>query len=156
MLVTGLVGQSVLLTTTITIAGHSLAVHFSILFAMLTMLGAIAGMFGVFCRSFAASIGLEPPSALSRWANDQFSLERGLVASLLLFLTGLGFDCWVLYDWLSNNLGELNAVRQAVFALTLMVLGSMGVFASFFLGFLSVKTHAPSSSTASAVDVARS
>ena len=48
---------------------------------------------------------------------------------------------------MSNNLGALNAVRQAVFALTLMVLGSMGVFASFFLSFLSVKTHAPRSAT---------
>ena len=144
LLVLGMVGQSALLVTDINVAGHSLEVHFSILFAMLTLLGALAGMFGIFCRAFAASVGLEPASGISRWANDQFSLERGLLASMLFIVTGVAFDAWVLYDWISNNLGELNAVRQAVFALTLMVLGSMGVFASFFLSFLTVKTHAPS------------
>ncbi len=144
LIVLGMVGQSVLLTTTVNIAGHSLEVHFSVLFAMLTLLGALAGMFGIFCRAFAASIGLEPPSGLSRWANEDFRLERGLLASVLFIVTGVAFDAWVLYDWIANNLGALSAVRQAVFALTLMVLGSMGVFASFFLSFLSVKTHAPS------------
>jgi hypothetical protein len=147
LIVLGMVGQSVLLTTTVNIAGHALEVHFSVLFAMLTLLGALAGMFGIFCRAFAASIGLEPPSGLSRWANEDFRLERGLLASVLFIVTGIAFDAWVLYDWIANNLGALSAVRQAVFALTLMVLGSMGVFASFFLSFLSVKTHAPSRPT---------
>ena len=149
LLTLGMVGQSVLLTTTVSIGGRSLEVHFSILFAMITLLGALAGMFGIFCRAFAASIGLEPPSGISQWANEHFRLERGLLASLLFIVTGFALDVWVLYDWISNNLGELNAVRQAVFALTLMVLGSMGVFASFFLSFLSVKTHAPSAAVAS-------
>ena len=138
-----MVGQAVLLTTGIKIAGHDLEVHFSILFAMVTLLGALAGMFGVLCRALAASIGLEPPSGISQWANEIFQLERGLLASFLFILTGAALDGLILFDWVSNNRGSLNAVEQAVFALTLMVLGTMGVFASFFLSILSVKTHAP-------------
>jgi hypothetical protein len=80
-----------------------------------------------------------------------FRLERGLIASCLFFVTGLAFDAWVLADWLGNDLGELNAVRQAVFSLTLMVLGSMGFFASFFLSFFGVKLHAPSAAQSSNV-----
>ena len=143
LLVLGMVGQAVLLTTGIKIAGHDLEVHFSILFAMVTLLGALAGMFGIFCRALAASIGLEPPSGISQWANEIFQLERGLLASFLFILTGAALDGLILYDWVSNNRGSLNAVEQAVFALTLMVLGTMGVFASFFLSILWVKTLAP-------------
>lgn len=148
LLALGMVGQTVLLMTTVNIGGHSLEVHFSVLFAMVALLGALAVMFGVFCRAFAASIRLEPMSGLSRWVHEDFQLERGLVASLLCTVTGVVLDGWVLYDWISNNLGALNAVRQAVFALTLMVMGGMGFFASFFLSFLTVKVHAPSESTA--------
>ncbi len=38
---------------------------------------------------------------------------------------------------------EPSAVRQTVFAVALEVLGSIEIFASFFLTFLSVTTHAP-------------
>jgi glycosyltransferase involved in cell wall biosynthesis len=143
LILLGMVGQTLLLPGPFSVGGRALDIHFSILFAMITLLGALAVLFGVFCRAYAAAIGLEPPSRLSRWVSEDFRLERGLIASLLFFATGLGFDIWVLIDWVDNNLGELNAVRQAVFALTLMVLGTIGVFGSFFLSFLSVKTHAP-------------
>jgi glycosyltransferase involved in cell wall biosynthesis len=144
LLTLGMVGQSALLVTTVSIGGHQLEVHFSILFAMLTLLGALAVMFGLFCRAYSASIGLEPPSRMSRFVNEDFRLERGLVASMMFVLTGLAFDIWILADWIGNNLGAIDAVSQAVFAMTLMVLGTMGIFASFFLSFLSVKMHAPS------------
>ena len=143
LFVMGMVGQSMLLPGSFEFAGRPLGVHFSILFAMATFLGALAVMFGAFCRTYAASIGLERSSRLSRWVTEDFKLERGLVASSLFFFTGLAFDVWVLVDWVNNNLGELNAVRQAVFSMTLMVLGAMGAFASFFLSFFGVRTHAP-------------
>jgi hypothetical protein len=139
----GAIGQSVLLPGPFDVGGRSLDVHFSILFAMVTLLGALAIMFGLFCRTFATTLGLEPPNATARWVTEEFRLERGLVASLLFIVTGVAFDTWVLFDWLSNDLGELNAVRQTVFSLTLVVLGTMGVFASFFLSFFSMKLHAP-------------
>ena len=117
--------------------------HFSALFALMAIIGAQSVFFGTFCRAYSAHLGLEPPSKMSRWVLEDFRLERGLVASLLFFFTGLGFDLWVLIDWLHNNMGETNLMRQALFALTLMVLGSGGIFASFFLTFLSMKLHAP-------------
>jgi hypothetical protein len=139
----GMVGQTALLPGPFQVGGRALDVHFSILFAMVTLLGALAVMFGLFCRAYAAAMHLEPPSRTSRWVTEDFRLERGLVASALFVVTGVAFDAWVLVDWVGNDLGELNAVRQAVFSLTLMVLGSMGFFASFFLSFFGVKMHAP-------------
>jgi glycosyltransferase involved in cell wall biosynthesis len=143
LLAVGMVGQSILLAGNFEVSGRSLGMHFSAVFALIAIIGAQAVFFGVFCRAYAAHLGLEPPSKTSTWVLDHFRLERGLIASALFFVTGFVFDIWVLFDWLNNEMGETNLMKQALFALTLMVLGSGGVFASFFLSFLSMKLHAP-------------
>lgn len=139
----GMIGQSLLLPGPLDVGWRELDMHFSALFALMAILGAQALFFGSFCRAYASVLGLERPSRFTNWVLRDFRLERGLVASLLFFVVGLAFDVWVLIDWLTNNMGTTNLMRQAIFAMTLMVLGTMGVFASFFLSFLSMKVHAP-------------
>jgi hypothetical protein len=144
LLVLGMVGQSILLPGRLEIGSFGLDVHFNVLFAMLTLLGAQALMFGAFCKAYAVHLGLDRPSRLSRFVLEDFRLERGLLASALVLVFGLAIDAWVLTDWIRKNLGQLDAVRQALYATTLVVLGTMGIFASFFLSFLGMKIHAPS------------
>lgn len=139
----GMLGQSLLLLGALEVGPLRLDVHFNVLFALLTLLGAQALMFGTFCSAYASSLGLTPATRLSRWVHEEFSLERGLLASLLVFVFGLVIDIWVLVDWVGNNMGPLDAVRQSLFASTMMILGVMGGFASFFLSMLGMKVHAP-------------
>jgi hypothetical protein len=139
----GMMGQCLLLPGPLDLGGRRLDMHFSALFALLSILGAQALMFGAFCRSYASSMALEPEGKMSKWVTEQFSLERGLVASTLIFLFGLGIDLWILVQWLDRSMGPLNLMRPALFALTMMVLGGQGVFASFFLSVLRMKVHAP-------------
>jgi hypothetical protein len=139
----GMFGQSVLLPGPLDLGGRRLDMHFSALFALLAILGSQALMFGAFCRSYSSSLGLEPPGRMSEWVTEQFSLERGLVASALVFVFGLTIDGWILVQWLDRSMGPLNLMRPALFALTMMVLGGEGVFASFFLSVLRMKVHAP-------------
>jgi hypothetical protein len=143
LFVVGMVGQSVLLPGRLELGTVRLDVHFNVLFAMMALLGAQAVMFGIFCRTYAVTLGLDRPSRLTTWVMEDFSLERGLVASLLVFAFGLTIDLWVLADWLNRSMGPLDAIRQALFALTLVVLGTQGFFASFFLCFFRMKVHAP-------------
>jgi glycosyltransferase involved in cell wall biosynthesis len=143
LFVLGMLGQSILLPGRLEAGSVSLDVHFNVLFAMLALLGAQALMFGAFSSAYAASIGLDRTSALSRWVLEDFTLERGLLGSLLVLLFGVAIDAWVLRDWLANNMGPLDAIRQVLFALTMVVLGTQGIFASFFLSFLRMKVHAP-------------
>ena len=137
----GFVGQSALLIGSVSIGHHSLQVHFSILFALLTLAGSQAIIFGVFARTYSKSIGLDEPSPISDWVERDFSLERGLVVGALFILAGFGIDVGILVEWINRSLGALNAVRPAVFALTLLVLGLQFVFAAFFLSLFQVKTH---------------
>jgi glycosyltransferase involved in cell wall biosynthesis len=137
----GFIGQSVLLLGSVSVGHHSLQVHFSILFALLTLAGSQAVIFGVFARTYAKSIGLDEPSAISDWVERDFSLERGLLVGGLFVLAGLSIDIGILVQWLNSNLGALDAVRPALYALTLFVLGLQLIFAAFFLSLFQVKTH---------------
>jgi glycosyltransferase involved in cell wall biosynthesis len=138
----GFVGQSALLFGSVTVGHHLLQVHFSILFALLTLAGSQAVIFGVFARTYAKSVGLDKPSPISDWVERDFSLERGLVVGALFFMVGFGIDLSILVAWLNHSMGALNAVRPAIFALTMMVLGLQFIFASFFLSLFQVRTHA--------------
>jgi hypothetical protein len=108
----------------------------------MTLVGSQALVFGVFARVHSKSVGFDTPSRLSDWVEKDFSLERGLVTGALFFLAGFGVDLAIFVEWINRSLGELNAVRPALFAMTFMMLGMQLVFASFFLSVFRIKVHA--------------
>jgi glycosyltransferase involved in cell wall biosynthesis len=137
----GMVGQIGLLGGDFNIGSHHLDVHFSVLFALLSVLGFQSGIFGMFAHGYADVLGMPAKGKVARWVEEDFTLERGLFVGVLFFVGGLGVDIWVLIDWLRHNMGELNAIRQALMAMTFMILGVNLVFASFFLGLLKVRVR---------------
>ncbi|MFW6089827.1 MAG: glycosyltransferase family 2 protein, partial [Gemmatimonadota bacterium] len=54
----------------------------------------------------------------------------------LLFGAGLAVNVGILSHWIAQGFGVFFAVRPAVLALTLMILGAEIVFAAFFLSVL--------------------
>jgi len=133
MAVLGLIGQSLLLPGPLSLGFHRLDMHFSALFALLTILGYQTVLFGLLATTYTFTRRLERPHPLVRWAKKDFTLERGLIAGALLFAGGMLIDVFVLLQWISQELGPLNAMRPALFAMTLMVMGAQTAFASFFL-----------------------
>ena len=129
----GLVGQSALLPGPMPVGFHTLDIHFSALFALLSILGYQTLLFGLFAKVYAQGRELEEPGRLLAWFDQHFSLERGLVLSVLLFLAGFVIDALVLVDWLSEAMGPTDAIRPALLAMTLMMIGAQTAFASFFL-----------------------
>lgn len=141
LLVLGMVGQSALLGDSISIGTHQLNVHFTALFALMAILGFQAIVFGLFALGFADALGVEQKGWLARWVEEDFTLERGLVVGAMFFVVGFVIDAFILAEWIRSSLGPLEAIRPALYAMTLMVLGGQMVFASFFLGLLKVKVR---------------
>ena len=76
----------------------------------------------------------EADSRIRRWALNQFTLESGLIAGLVLLLAGLGIDAYVLVKWLQNAGGpQEETVHVAFAASTMIVLGLNIIFSSFLL-----------------------
>lgn len=138
----GFVGQSVMLQGPVHVGQHSLSIHFSILFALMTIVGFQAMVFGVFARTYSKSVGFDRPSRLSDWVEKDFSLERGLITGGIFAVAGFAVDVAILIEWINRSMGALDAVKPALFAMSFMAIGTQMLFASFFLSIFRVRVHA--------------
>jgi glycosyltransferase involved in cell wall biosynthesis len=136
MLLLGVLGQVALLPGPLPLGFHALDLHFSALFALLSIVGYQVVLFGVFANTYARTHRLDRPNRLLDWIERDLTLEHGLVLGLGLFLVGLTIDSVILVRWLASDLGPLNEMRPALLAMTFIVIGLQTAFASFFLGVL--------------------
>jgi len=135
----GLVMGGVLLTGPIQIGEHALDVSALIYSMAAVLIGFQAMLFAAFSRAFVANEGLMPPSPGMQKAFKVLNLERGLIIGLLMLVLGVGLAIYGLIHWGSSDFGALNtrdAVRLAVPAATLSVLGFETIMGSFFLSVL--------------------
>ena len=109
--------------------------HFMFVGSALAILGLQLVLLGVYARTYAL-VHDRLTDRWIAWLHLHYSLERGLGLGGLLFGAGLAINLYILADWLAGGAGMLFAVRPALLALTLMVLGAEVVFASFFLSLL--------------------
>jgi glycosyltransferase involved in cell wall biosynthesis len=99
--------------------------------------------FAFFTKVFAIAEGLLPDDPKLSFLLAIFTLEKGILLGLALLLTGmvlLGHGVWI---WRMNNYGLLDPsenLRRLIPAVTFIVLGVQGIFSSFFLSALGLKT----------------
>ena len=129
----GLLGQSALLSGPRPLGGLRFDVHMSALFALITIVGSQLLAFGAFAKIHAHIRGYERSDAFTRWLRQDFTLERGILGGLLIFSVGFVIDLAILIEWLNSSLGELDRLRPALFAMSLMGMGVQFMFSAFFL-----------------------
>jgi glycosyltransferase involved in cell wall biosynthesis len=118
------------------LAGLTFDVHYMVLGSLLTVLGYQVLTTGLFAKAYSHAARLYAPDATLTMLRRFFNLERGLTVGALLFLAGLLMDASILIDWLRSGMSTLDAVRPALQASTLMIVGGQTIFASFFLSML--------------------
>jgi len=105
----------------------------------LMLMGVHICVFAVCAKVFGISEGLLPPDAgFSRWLR-YITLETGLIAGVLLLLTGFGSLGYSLVLWHRAGFGTLDATRMLRITLpsaATLMLGVEAVFASFFLSLM--------------------
>ncbi|MBI4408778.1 MAG: glycosyltransferase [Gemmatimonadetes bacterium] len=136
LLTLGLGLELALLPGPMRLGGLTLDFHFLFVGGALAILGLQLVLLGVYARTYALVQDEAFGDAWIRRLHLHYTLERGVTLGALLFGAGLIIDVWILAQWLAAGHGNLFAVRPAMLALTLMVLGAEIVFASFFLSLL--------------------
>lgn len=139
LFIMGLVLGGVLLTGPIQIGEHALDVSALVYSMAAVLIGFQAILFAAFSRAFVANEGLMPPSPGMQKAFKVLNLERGLIIGLLMLVLGVGLAIYGFIHWGSVDFGALNArdaIRLAVPAATLSVLGFETIMGSFFLSVL--------------------
>ena len=100
-------------------------------------------IFAIFTKIFAISEGLHPPRThLYKSIFRGLTLEVGILAGLALIVGGLGVAGLAVSDWWAADFGELTpavTMRRTIPAVVLLTLGVQTVFASFFLGVLTLR-----------------
>jgi glycosyltransferase involved in cell wall biosynthesis len=130
------------------LGGINLDLHYMVLGSLLTVLGFQILTTGLFAKVYSHAARLYAPDRTLEVLMRYFNLERGVALGSLLFLGGFVIDASILVHWLASGLGSLNAVRPALQASTLMIVGAQTVFSSFFLSMLEVpRRDAPGAET---------
>ncbi|MBI4517423.1 MAG: glycosyltransferase family 2 protein [Deltaproteobacteria bacterium] len=124
-------------------AGLHFDVHYMVLGSLLSVLGYQIVTTGIFAKAYSHSARLYAPDRTLAWLMRYFNLERGLAVGGLLFGLGFSIDAAILVRWLASGMGGLDAVRPALRASTLMIVGAQTIFSSFFLSMLAVPRRPP-------------
>ncbi len=134
LLVPGLVIMAALLPGPLWIGPRMIDIHVMVAAAMASILGLQIVLLGLAAHSYALTQPIpHPKSRFVDAVHRVFTLERGLLLGLALFLLGCLVNGLVVAEWVSRGMENLNAVRPALFASTLTVLGVQIMFNSFFL-----------------------
>ncbi|MBI5087789.1 MAG: glycosyltransferase family 2 protein [Actinobacteria bacterium] len=112
--------------------------------SLMVITGVQLCMFWAAAHSFAQSKGLVPRSmTFEKWMN-RFSLERNVIAGLVLFVAGaIGLGIGIA-RWTSVGFGELDRsaqIRLLVPSATGVVIGLQLVFGSFLVGISTLKLN---------------
>ncbi|MDB4950368.1 MAG: hypothetical protein JWM27_3017 [Gemmatimonadetes bacterium] len=135
LLAVGMLLELALLPGPVRVGRFHVDYHFMFVGSALAILGLQLMLLGVYAKTY----GLVHDRLVDRWIarfHLHYSLERGVALGAGLFGLGLAVNVWILAGWVAAGQGVLFAVRPAVLALTLMVLGAEVVFAAFFLSLL--------------------
>lgn len=126
------------------IGSVTLNVGFLAVSCMMTIVGFQLVAFAFFTKVFAIAEGLLPDDPRLSGVLKVLTLEKGIVASVAVFLVGMVLLVHSTWLWGRAHFGELPSMeenlRHIIPAGALVVLGIQGVFSSFFMSALGLKT----------------
>ncbi|MDB5589158.1 MAG: glycosyltransferase family 2 protein [Devosia sp.] len=142
LLLIGLVGGAALLPGPMHIGGVVLGIHTFLVAALCVIVGVQSIAFAIIGRRFASRYGFIPPSDTYDRILEAITLERILLLSAILMLTGVVALGWGLSEWAQRGFGDLDprtTMRAAILALTALVCG----FQLMMSGFMSSMINIP-------------
>ncbi|HUL00139.1 MAG TPA: glycosyltransferase family 2 protein, partial [Nitrospirota bacterium] len=144
MTAVGVFGQMLLYRGMVQIGTVKLDVHTMLVMSFLSVVGAQVVFTGTFVRLYSSLHGILPYDQKFEKSIKRFTLEKLLIAALVLGLLGLGGFLYTLWGWYQLGFSELNyevTMRRLIPSLTLMALAIQGIFNGFMLSILFLKTN---------------
>ncbi len=142
MMLLGVLALGALTPGRLLVGGVTFDFHYMIVAALLAILGWQVLTLGLFAKVFAVIEALSPPDRVIAGFLRRFTLERGLMISAAVAVSGLGLLGWVVAAWAMNGFGFSEStmmLRPAIFGMTLLVVGTGTAFSSFFLSALTLE-----------------
>ena len=135
-LLVGLAILLILLRGPVLFLGHYWDVHLMVFASLASILSYQILQLGVYAHTVAIKQGFLKYDKATLFFKKHFSLERGLALGGVIFLSGFAIVIYIFAEWFSKNFGALSRIREAMLAMTLLVVGLQTMFSSFFISFL--------------------
>jgi hypothetical protein len=141
-LVLGIIVGAAIIPGPLAIAGVKLDVDTLAAASAMVIIGLQAVLFAIFTSVYASNEGFLPPSAAVKRLLRVWTLERGLIAGVVLGLLGLSGGIASLVIWSGTTFGRLpydSVLRLVLPAATALVMSCQLVFGTFFLSILGIR-----------------
>jgi hypothetical protein len=113
--------------------------HVMVFSSMFTILSYQLILMGSYAHIFAVQNGFLKEARVVAFLQRYFDLEKGLLIGFLFFALGAGINVFIFAEWFSHKFGALYRIREAVLAMTFLIVGLQTMFSSFFLSLLFMK-----------------
>jgi len=123
--------------------GITLDIHTLLYAALAVNLGYQAILFWTFTKVYGMREGVVPPDPWFHRMVSVATLERGLIAGLLLLLAGVGIGFLALGAWNEADFGEMSAsdtMRLVIPSATAIMLAFQTAYGTFFLSVLEIRS----------------
>ncbi len=138
----GLIAQAMLYPGPLPIGPVVLDIHTMLYACAASVVGLQMIWFAVFAKAAGIRAGIFPEDRRMALLLRTFTLERGIVAGLVLLALALVMAVWPVLLWERVGFGVLDpavTMRLAIPAVTLVILGMEVLIAAFFLSILSLR-----------------
>ena len=140
----GLIFTIILSQNHVLVGGVVLGIH-TLFYSSISMtIGFQCVLFWLFARTCIMRQGFVPNSRLIEKIVSSFTLEKCLILSAVLILTGISLSMYALQSWRDEHYGNLHPeeMMQVVIPAGIMILiGVQLAFNSFFLSVLEIRTR---------------
>ena len=109
--------------------------HSFILGGLLLIMGYQMLLAGIYFGAFGVAYGVSGSSIIKKLMSYH-SLEKELLAGILLLALGVALGVQVLLGWRATGFGTLDAVQSAMIAMILFILGIQTIFSGMFISLL--------------------
>lgn len=146
--------QALLLHGSVRVGSLGLDIHTMLYSAAMAVIGVQMIWFAVFTKVFGTTAGFLPAHGRLEQILRSLTLERGLAIGFAMLAGGLVLSGGAIHAWAAQGYGALDprdVMRIAIPSVSMILMGTEFVLASFFLGVLSIQRGAgiivPSTST---------
>jgi glycosyltransferase involved in cell wall biosynthesis len=144
LLLTGLATTAAIMARPLVIHGIAFDIHTMLYSGAAAIIGAQLVLFAGISRAIGIIKKTLPVTPAVERIYSMFTLERGLLTGLAIFLLGLTLAVLSVMKWADFQFAALDprdVMRLAIPSVTMMVLGLEVVFASFVLSFIDVSSE---------------
>lgn len=143
MIITGLLGEAILIPGMFKIGNINLDVHTLVVMAFMLILGIQVVFTGVFAKIYSSVTGILPFDEKFDKIIKRLTLEKLLIICLIFGAVGLAGFFYTIWEWYKVNFSTLNyqiTMRKfLVPSLTLIAISVQGIFNGFMLSILFLK-----------------